>query len=124
MTGAGGMLGRLAEVEGEEAIWSDLRARLYMTVDEAKAAYDSAPDWLQALCIAFADGLNYYLHTHPDVEPRLISHFEPWMPMFFSEGSSGGDIEQIPLVTGGDLAGRSVAGRAFETCGELERRIQ
>ncbi|HSD68774.1 MAG TPA: penicillin acylase family protein, partial [Woeseiaceae bacterium] len=48
--------GRLAEVEGEEALYSDLRARLYMTVDEAKVAYDSAPDWLKALCDAFADG--------------------------------------------------------------------
>ncbi len=89
--------GRLAEVEGEEAIFSDLRARLYMTVDEAQAAYASAPDWLQALCDAFADGVNYYLYTHPDVEPRLLTRFEPWMPMFFSEGSIGGDIEQIPL---------------------------
>ena len=39
-------IGRLAEVDGEEALYSDLRARLYMTVDEAKAAYASAPDWL------------------------------------------------------------------------------
>ena len=89
--------GRLAEVEGEEALYSDLRARLYMTVAEAKAAYASAPDWLQALCDAFADGVNYYLYTHPDVKPRLLTRFEPWMPMFFSEGSIGGDIEQIPL---------------------------
>jgi len=89
--------GRLAEVEGEDAIYSDLRARLYMTVDEAKAAYASAPDWLRALCDAFADGVNYYLYTHPDVTPRLLTRFEPWMPMFFSEGSIGGDIEQIPL---------------------------
>jgi acyl-homoserine lactone acylase PvdQ len=89
--------GRLAEIEGEEAIYSDLRARLYMTIDEAKAAYASAPDWLQALCDAFADGVNYYLLTHPDVKPRLLTRFEPWMPMFFSEGSIGGDIEQIPL---------------------------
>jgi len=89
--------GRLAEVEGEEALYSDLRARLYMTVDEAKAAYDTAPDWLKALCDAFADGVNYYLYTHPDVKPRLLTRFEPWMPMFFSEGSIGGDIEQIPL---------------------------
>ena len=29
--------GRLAEVDGEEAIFSDLRARLYMTNDEARA---------------------------------------------------------------------------------------
>jgi acyl-homoserine lactone acylase PvdQ len=90
--------GRLAEVEGEDAIYSDLRARLYMTVDEAKAAYESAPDWLRALCDAFADGLNYYLYTNPDVKPRLLTRFEPWMPMFFSEGSIGGDIEQIPLA--------------------------
>jgi len=89
--------GRLAEIEGEEALTSDLRARLYMTTDEAKAAYDSAPDWLRELCDAFADGINWYLYTHPDVEPRLLTRFEPWMPMFFSEGSIGGDIEQIPL---------------------------
>jgi acyl-homoserine lactone acylase PvdQ len=89
--------GRLAEVEGEDALYSDLRARLYMTVEEAKAAYASAPDWLKALCDAFADGLNYYLLTHPEVKPRLLTRFEPWMPMFFSEGSIGGDIEAIPL---------------------------
>ena len=89
--------GRLAEVDGEAAIFSDVRARLYMTVDEAKAAYAAAPDWLQELCDAFADGLNYYLATHPEVKPALLTRFEPWMPMFFFEGSIGGDIEQIPL---------------------------
>jgi acyl-homoserine lactone acylase PvdQ len=90
-------IGRLAEAEGESALFSDLRARLYMTTDEAKAAFAQAPAWLQELCNAFADGLNYYLLTHPDVSPKVIDHFEPWMPMFFFEGSIGGDIEQIPL---------------------------
>jgi len=90
-------IGRLAEIEGEQAIFSDLRARLFMTIDEAKAAYESAPDWLKQLCDAWADGLNYYLDTHTDVKPRLLTRFEPWMPMFFSEGSIGGDIEKIPL---------------------------
>ncbi|MDJ0906936.1 MAG: acylase [Woeseiaceae bacterium] len=89
--------GRLAEVDGEAAIYSDVRARLYMTVDEAKAAYASAPGWLRALCDAYADGLNYYLAANPDVEPALLQRFEPWMPMYFFEGSIGGDIEQIPL---------------------------
>ncbi|MHA7129133.1 acylase [Algoriphagus namhaensis] len=88
--------GRLAELEGEEAIYSDLRANMYMTEAEAIAAYESAPDWLQELCQAFADGINYYLHTHPEVVPQVITQYEPWMPMFFSEGSIGGDIEQIP----------------------------
>lgn len=89
--------GRLAEVEGEEALFSDLRARLFMTVEEAQADYAAAPGWLQELCMAFADGVNFYLATHPQVQPRLLTHFEPWMPMFFSEGSIGGDIEQIDL---------------------------
>ncbi|MFT4857628.1 MAG: acyl-homoserine-lactone acylase, partial [Planctomycetota bacterium] len=88
--------GRLAELEGEEAIYSDLRANLYMTEAEAEVAYEKSPDWLKSLCQAFADGVNYYLETHPEVNPQVITHYEPWMPMFFSEGSIGGDIEQIP----------------------------
>ena len=43
---------------------------------------------------AFADGLNYYLYKHPEVKPRVIQHFEPWMALSFTEGSIGGDIEQ------------------------------
>src|SRR6056300_1362937 len=72
--------GRLAEAEGSTALYSDLRAHLFMTEDEAKAAFEESPDWLKELCIAFADGVNYYLETHPEVEPRVIKHFEPWMP--------------------------------------------
>ncbi len=87
--------GRLAEVEGEEAIYSDLRAKLFMTEEEAIANYEKSPEWLKKLCNAFADGINYYLHTHPEVKPKLLTHFEPWMPMYFSEGSIGGDIERV-----------------------------
>ena len=88
-------IGRLAEVEGEDALYSDLRARLFMTEEEAIANYENSPEWLKELCDAFADGINYYLHTHPEVEPRLLTRFEPWMPMYFSEGSIGGDIERV-----------------------------
>ncbi|MRX62819.1 acylase [Maribacter luteus] len=87
--------GRLAEIEGKDALYSDLRAKLFMTEEEAKANYENSPEWLKKLCDAFADGINYYLHTHPEVQPRLLTHFEPWMPMYFSEGSIGGDIERI-----------------------------
>lgn len=87
--------GRLAEVEGEDALYSDLRAHLFMTKEEAIAHYESSPEWLKKLCDAFADGINYYLHTHPEVKPRLLTRFEPWMPMYFSEGSIGGDIERV-----------------------------
>lgn len=88
-------IGRLAEVEGEEAIYSDLRAKLVMTKEEAIQYFEQSPEWLKKLCVAFADGINYYLHTHPEVHPKLLTHFEPWMPMYFSEGSIGGDIERI-----------------------------
>lgn len=89
--------GRLAEVDGEEALYSDLRAKLFMTEEEAIANYNKSPEWLKELCNAFADGINYYLHTHPEVTPRLLTKFEPWMPMYFSEGSIGGDIERISI---------------------------
>lgn len=88
-------IGRLAEVDGEDALYSDLRARLFMTKAEAIERYNTCPDWLKKLCVAFADGINYYLHTHPEVKPQLLTHFEPWMPMYFSEGSIGGDIERV-----------------------------
>ena len=87
--------GRLAEVEGEEALYSDLRAKMFMSQEEAEAMYKESPVWLKELCNAFADGINYYLHTHPEVEPALITRFEPWMPFYFSEGSIGGDIERV-----------------------------
>lgn len=88
-------IGRLAEVKGEKALYSDLRARLFMTEEEAIQEYNNSPEWLRKLCVAFADGINYYLHKHPEVKPMLLSRFEPWMPMYFSEGSIGGDIERI-----------------------------
>ena len=88
-------IGRLAEVEGEKSLYSDLRARLYMTEKEAKENFNNSPAWLQKLCVAFADGLNYYLAKNPEVKPKLITHFEPWMTMYFSEGSIGGDIERV-----------------------------
>jgi acyl-homoserine-lactone acylase len=46
---------------------------------------------------AWADGLNYFLATHPNVHPRALTRFEPWMALSFTEGSIGGDIERIDL---------------------------
>jgi acyl-homoserine-lactone acylase len=90
-------LGRIAEVEGEAKIWQDVRQRLFIDPQELKAQYAVSPAWLKALMDAWADGLNYYLATHPTVTPRAIRHFEPWMALSFSEGSIGGDIERVDL---------------------------
>ncbi len=88
---------RLAEVEGEALIYNDLRMRLFIDTTKAIAIYQASPDWMKKVCTAFADGINYYLYTHPQVKPKLIKRFQPWMPLLFSEGSIGGDIESVSL---------------------------
>jgi acyl-homoserine-lactone acylase len=90
-------LGRTAEAEGESAIWQDLRQRLYIDPEALKADYRRSPAWLRALMDAWAAGLNYYLATHPEVRPRVLTRFEPWMALSFTEGSIGGDIERADL---------------------------
>jgi acyl-homoserine-lactone acylase len=90
-------MGRLAEAEGESKIYQDLRMKLFIDPVEMKKQYASSPAWLKALMSAFADGLNYYLYKHPEVKPRVIHQFEPWMALTFSEGSIGGDIETVNL---------------------------
>jgi len=90
-------MGRLAEAEGEGEIYRDLRMKLFIDPADLKSKYQSSPDWLKALMNAWADGLNYYLHTHPKVTPKVIREFEPWMALSFTEGSIGGDIERINL---------------------------
>ena len=94
-------MGRLAEAEGEDAVWQDLRMKLFIEPGALKAQYAASPDWLRALMDAWADGLNYYLATHAAVKPRVITRFEPWMALSFTEGSIGGDVERVDL---GELA--------------------
>ncbi len=91
-------MGRLAEAEGEGKIYQDLRMKLFIDPEALKKEYATSPDWLKKLMKAFADGLNYYLSQHPEVKPRVIKKFEPWMALSFTEGSIGGDIERVSLA--------------------------
>ena len=88
-------MGRMAEVMGESQIYNDLRMKLFIDPETVKKEYDESPAWLKKLMNAFAGGVNYYLNTHPGVKPKLITRFEPWMALTFTEGSIGGDIESI-----------------------------
>ncbi|MGH7024604.1 MAG: penicillin acylase family protein [Caulobacteraceae bacterium] len=92
-----GALGRTAEAQGKGAIWADLRQRLFNDPDVLKAQYAASPAWLRALMDAWADGLDFYLATHPETHPKGLRRFEPWMALSFSEGSIGGDIERVSL---------------------------
>jgi acyl-homoserine-lactone acylase len=100
-------MGRLAEAEGEGELFRDLRMKLFIDPEVLKQQYVQSPAWLQSLMNSFADGLNYYLHTHPEVTPQVISRFEPWMALSFSEGSIGGDIERVNLQLLQDFYGTS-----------------
>ena len=102
-------LGRLAEADGEAVMFQDLRQKLFVDPDSLRAQYAKSPVWLRHLMDAFADGLNYFLYKHPDVKPRIITHFEPWMALSFTEGSIGGDIERINVRDLAALYGDSAA---------------
>src|ERR1035438_5117072 len=90
-------MGRLAEAEGPSKIYQDLRMKLFIDPAALKSQYAASPAWLKTLMNAFAYALNYYLSRHPEVKPRVIRHFEPWMVLSFTEGSIGGDIERVNL---------------------------
>jgi acyl-homoserine-lactone acylase len=92
-------LGRTAEAPGagEDAVWADLRQRLFVDPVELQKEYAASPAWLRKLMDAWADGLNFYLATHPATKPKVLTRFEPWMALSFTEGSIGGDIERISL---------------------------
>jgi acyl-homoserine-lactone acylase len=82
-------LGRTAELEGESALANDLYIRLIIDSTDAIADYKKSPAWLQKLMNAYADGINYYLSTHPSTKPALLHHFEAWYPLLWTDGSIG-----------------------------------
>ncbi len=73
-----GALGRYAELYGQEAVDADLLNRSFEIPEGAKADFPNMEPELRALATGFTDGLNHYLANHPQVKPRLITHFEPW----------------------------------------------
>jgi len=115
-------LGRLAEAEGggEAVVFQDLRQKLFVDPDSLRAQYARSPVWLRRLMDAFADGLNFFLYKHPEVKPRVITRFEPWMALSFTEGSIGGDIERISLRDLAALYGDSAAARPRSDDGGFE----
>ncbi len=82
-------LGRLAEVNGASSLYDDLLIRMIIDADDAKADYNKAPEWLKKLMNAYADAVNYYLYKHPSVKPALLTRFEPWFPLLWTDGSIG-----------------------------------
>lgn len=92
-------LGRLAEVKGKDVLYNDLEIRLLIDEEEAKTDYKKAPIWLKKLLNSYADAINYYLYKNPTVKPVLLTHFEPWYPLLWTDGSIGA-ISTADLTTG------------------------
>jgi acyl-homoserine lactone acylase PvdQ len=76
-------IGRRAEVVGSEGIRSDEINRALEIPRLAREEYRRLPPRIRALVDAFADGLNFYLARHPEVQPALLRKFEPWYPLAF-----------------------------------------
>ena len=81
------VFGRLAELEGERQVYGDLQMQLIYDTIAAKNYYAKSPEWLKKLLHAFADGVNYYLFRHPEVQPAVFKKFEPWFPLMYTDGS-------------------------------------
>ena len=82
-------LGRMAEIKGEYSLYDDLQIKLLIDTTEAIADYSKAEPWMKKLLNAYADGINFYLHTHPDTKPTMLTRFKPWYPLLWTDGSIG-----------------------------------
>jgi acyl-homoserine-lactone acylase len=80
-------LGRQAEVDGENALYTDVQLQLIADSADAIKDYKASPPEFKKLMDAFADGINYYLYKHPEVKPQVFHHFEPWYALMFTDGS-------------------------------------
>ncbi|MEI8073657.1 MAG: penicillin acylase family protein [Bacteroidota bacterium] len=92
-------LGRVSEIKGESELYNDLLIRMIIDTADAKKDFAVAPEWLKKLMHAYADGINYYLYTHPQTKPALLTRFEPWFPLLWTDGSIGAiDIADITVT--------------------------
>lgn len=82
-------LGRLSEVNGEKDLFNDLQIRMLIDSAEAVTDYNKAAPWMKKLLEGYAAGINFYLYSHPEVKPALLTRFKPWYPLLWTDGSIG-----------------------------------
>ncbi len=94
------LLGRAASVSGSDWLQWDIFLRKLEIEGHSRREYLKAPPEIKALCDAFAEGMNYFLKSRPDIKPKLITHFEPWYALvgyrlFHVSGIDGETQKQI-----------------------------
>lgn len=87
-------LGRQAEVDGEPALYKDLWSRMFIDSSKAVALYQQSPNWLKKLCDGYADGINFFLISHPGKKPKLITRVQPWVAL----------MNNIPSLEGSNIS--------------------
>ena len=97
-------LGRLSEIEGKNGIFNDLWAKAYQDSLTLIRKYNAMSPEMQGIMQSFANGMNYYLATHPEVTPKLLTRFEPWFPLAYSEGSSEGNVSNQTDISRSEIA--------------------
>lgn len=74
-------LGRYAEAHGQKELQRDMLHRSFEIARRAQEDYPKQDAETKSMCEASIAGINYYLAKHPEVKPRLITKFEPWMAL-------------------------------------------
>jgi acyl-homoserine-lactone acylase len=87
------MLGRSAEVEGEDGVAWDVLMKALEVEALSRAEYARESARIRAIATAFADGMNYFLATHPEVQPKVMTRFEPWHVFAFYRQIA---VSQVP----------------------------
>jgi acyl-homoserine-lactone acylase len=80
------MMGRLSEI-GKAGLYDDLQMQLIYDSSAAIKDYKNSPGWFKKLLDAAADGVNYFLYTHPGIKPAILKRFEPWFALMRTNGS-------------------------------------
>ncbi len=94
------LLGQTAAIAGPDWRDWDIFMRKLRIEQYSRQEYAVAAPEIRRLCDAFADGMNYFLATHPDVQPQRIAHFEPWHALvgyhlFHVSGIGAATLEQV-----------------------------
>ena len=123
-------LGRQSEVDGGKNLYTDVQLQLIADTADAIKDYKASAPWFRKLMDAFADGVNYFIYTHPDIKPAVFQHFEPWYALMFTDGSVsatvtgginlsetrsfyGGGSEKLGAVYKPDIEEREIGSNGF-----------
>jgi len=99
-------LGRASELYGGKTLDEDRLNHALEIPRLAREEYARLDQHMKALCDAFASGFNYYLDSHTEVKPRLLTKIEPWYTLafirynYYQNGfARDRNLRRIPLQT-------------------------